>query len=143
MQYYIVYRGQQIGPMEKEQLRNYDLTPDSKVWCEGMSDWCPAYTIPELMEMMPPKSNVQEQYVSSTGKSNIAAGVLALLLGGFGIHYFYMGKTGGGFICIALTLVTCGIWEIISFIQGIMILCGTQQEFDNKYIYTDKTFPLF
>lgn len=82
-------------------------------------------------------------YYQKSDKSKVTAGILALLLGGLGIQYFYLGKVGGGFITILLTLVTCGIWEIITFIQGILMLTMSDQEFDQKFVYTDKTFPLF
>lgn len=78
-----------------------------------------------------------------SGKSRGVAGLFALLLGGLGVHYFYCGKVGGGFICILLNLVTCGIWYILVLIQGIMMMCMTQEEFERKYIYTASTFPLF
>lgn len=77
------------------------------------------------------------------GKSKVAAGLLAILLGTLGIQYFYLGKVGAGFITILLSIVTCGAWEIITLIQGILMLCMTDEEFNYKYVYTDKTFPLF
>lgn len=51
-------------------------------------------------------------------KSKVAAGVLQLFLGQFGIGRFYMGDTG---IAVAqlLTCGGCGIWSLI---DGIMIL---------------------
>lgn len=51
-EYYIVYNGQQVGPMSKEALVNYGLNPNSQVWAQGMPAWVPAYTIPELMEVI-------------------------------------------------------------------------------------------
>ena len=36
MRYYIIYNGQQHGPLEKEQLKGYNLNYDSDVWAEGM-----------------------------------------------------------------------------------------------------------
>ena len=45
-EYYIVYNGQQVGPMSKEALVNYGLNPNSQVWAQGMPAWVPAYTIP-------------------------------------------------------------------------------------------------
>ena len=68
---------------------------------------------------------------------------MAILFGWLGIQYFICGKVGGGLLTILLTLVTCGIWEIITFIQGILMLCMSDQEFYAKYVDNDKTFPLF
>jgi len=39
------------------------------------------------------------------------AGILAILLGGIGVHYFYLGKTTAGLITILLTCCTCGFWD--------------------------------
>lgn len=84
--------------------------------------------------------------LSQTRKSDskrILCGVLALLLGGFGIHYFIIGKEVAGIITIALTLFTCGVWSIVPFIQGIAILCMSDRKFEEKYVTNIDTFPLF
>jgi TM2 domain-containing membrane protein YozV len=68
----------------------------------------------------------------SEPKSKIVAGILGILLGGLGIHRFYLGYTTIGIIQLALGLgglLTCGITSIVSWIwglvEGIMILMGT------------------
>ncbi len=78
-----------------------------------------------------------------SGKSRGVAGLLAILLGTLGIHYFYIGKTGGGFICLLLSCVTCGFWGILTLIQGILMMTMNQQDFEMKYVNNNKTFPLF
>lgn len=78
-----------------------------------------------------------------SGKSRGVAGLLAILLGYLGVHYFYVGKVGGGLICILLSIITCGIWWIITLIQGIMLLTMTQEEFERKWVNSMSTFPLF
>ena len=78
-----------------------------------------------------------------SGKSRGVAGLLAILLGTLGIHYFYIGKTGGGFICLLLSFVTCGFWGILTLIQGILMMTMNQQDFEMKYVNNNKTFPLF
>ncbi len=77
------------------------------------------------------------------GKSRGVAALLAILLGGLGIHYFYLGKTGGGLICILLSVITCGAWQVITLIQGIMMLCMTNDEFEKKFVQSPSTFPIF
>lgn len=81
--------------------------------------------------------------VGPSGKSRGIAGLLAILLNGLGVHYFYSGKIAGGFICIGLSIITCGLWSIIALIQGIMLLTMTQEEYENKWINSYSTFPLF
>ena len=49
-------------------------------------------------------------------KSLVAALILCLILGGLGIHRFYVGKTGTGIIML-LTLGGLGIWSLIDLIR--------------------------
>ena len=67
----------------------------------------------------------------SSGKSRIAAGVLALFLGGIGIHKFYLGKPLLGL----LYLVFCWTFipGIIAFIEAIIYFCSSDEAFQRKY----------
>ncbi len=78
-----------------------------------------------------------------SGKSRGVAALLAIFLGALGVQYFYLGKNTGGVITILLSLVTCGAWEIITLIQGILMLCMDNRSFLQKYVYTNSSFPLF
>lgn len=142
--WYIKYNGVQIGPMTREQLLSYNPTPDTMVLREGYPQWVPLYTFPELMELISHNQSYYEGAVEPTsGKDHIGAGVMAILLGCLGAQYFYVGKVAGGFITILLCLVTCGLWDILMLVQGILMICMTQQEFDRKYVYSNSTLPLF
>ena len=59
------------------------------------------------------------------GKSKMAAGLLGLFLGAWGIHNFYLGNTGRGVAQIIVTIVTCGVGGLWGFIEGILILTGS------------------
>lgn len=170
--WYIIFNGQQTGPLSESELHNYGLSPDSMVWKSGMPDWQRASTIPELAEALAacranenspkygagasrgaqqsgqyrgqyPPCEPNGNYMQQSDKSKVVTGILALLLGGIGIQYFYLGKIGGGFLTILLSLVTCGTWELITFIQGILILCMSDQDFERKYVFSNSTMPLF
>lgn len=78
-----------------------------------------------------------------SGKSRGVAGLLAILIGGLGVHYFYLEKILGGIFCIILTCCTCGIWSVITLIQGIIMLTMKQSDFEKKYVNTSSSFPLF
>lgn len=78
-----------------------------------------------------------------SGKSRGVAALLAIFLGGFGVQYFYLGKTMGGLLTILLTIVTCFIWEIITLIQGIIMLTMDNRTFIQKYVDSPSTMPLF
>ena len=58
-------------------------------------------------------------------KSKLAAGLLQIFLGGFGIGRFYLGYTGIGIAQLLVTIFTCGIGAIWPFIDGILILSGS------------------
>jgi len=63
----------------------------------------------------------------------VAAGVCGIVIGGFGIHRFLLGDTTGGLIRIGITLVTCGLGGIIGFIEGIIYLTKSDEEFWQVY----------
>lgn len=77
------------------------------------------------------------------GKSRGVCALLAILVGGFGVHYFYLGKAGGGILTLVLSMVTCGLWTVITLIQGILMFCMTNQQFRQKYVLSQSTMPLF
>ena len=58
-------------------------------------------------------------------ESKIAAGLLGLFLGAWGVHNFYLGNTNRGILQIVLTVVTCGLASLWGFMLGIMILSGS------------------
>ncbi len=64
-------------------------------------------------------------------KSKTTAGILALFLGGFGVHKFYLGKTGSGILYILFSWT--GIPAIIAFVEGLIYLCESDAEFQAKY----------
>lgn len=51
--YYINAQGTQVGPTEASQLTSV-ITSKTLVWREGMTNWVPAGTIPELAALVPP-----------------------------------------------------------------------------------------
>jgi len=74
-------------------------------------------------------------------KSKVVAGILALFLGTFGIHKFYMGCNTAGIIMILIFFfgfILAGIPSfvivIISIIEGIKYLIASDADFDKNYI---------
>jgi len=67
------------------------------------------------------------------GKDKTTAGILGILLGGLGIHHFYLGSTVTGIIELALTIISCGIGALLGLVEGILLLTMSQEEFDAKY----------
>lgn len=66
------------------------------------------------------------------GKSQVVALILCALVGGIGIHRFYLGYTWQGVVQL-LTLGACGIWSLIDLIR---IITGDLGPKDGRY---DKT----
>ncbi|MGI6379231.1 MAG: NINE protein [Anaerolineae bacterium] len=79
-------------------------------------------------------------------KSRLTAGLLAIFLGGLGIHKFYLGYNKAGIIMLLVSIVglplTAGIaWfamGIVSLIEGIIYLTKSDDEFDAVYVQDEK-----
>lgn len=78
-------------------------------------------------------------------KEKLVAGLLAILLGGLGIHKFYLGYTGPALVylltntigwCITIFLfgVPNIILGIIALIEGIIYLTKSDEEFQRIYV---------
>ena len=87
------------------------------------------------METSKPKEDWNNSNPQTPVQQNkkIMAGVLALLVGGIGVHKFVLGYTKEGIIQIVISICTCGIGGLIPFIEGIIYLTKTDEEFYNTY----------
>lgn len=65
-------------------------------------------------------------------KSKVAAGILGILFGGFGVHNFYLGYTGKAVAQLLITVLSCFLLSLVSaiwgFIEGILILTDSINE---------------
>ena len=64
-------------------------------------------------------------------RNKIVAALLAFLLGGLGIHKFYMNQIGMGILY--LLFFWTGIPALLGFIDGIMYLSADDEKFQMKY----------
>lgn len=83
------------------------------------------------------------QTTSGDTDKKLVTGLFAIFLGCLGIQYFYLGKTTAGILSIVIALCSCGIWGVVTLIQGILMLTMTEEDFKAKYVDNDRTFPLF
>lgn len=63
----------------------------------------------------------------------VVAGILAILLGTFGVHKFYLGYQKEGIIQLVVGLVTCGFAGIFALVEGIIYLTKSDEEFMETY----------
>ncbi len=75
-------------------------------------------------------------------KDHISAALLAIFLGAFGIHKFYLGCNQTGFIMLAVSIIgsiftfglALAVISLISIIEGVIYLTKSQTEFDRIYV---------
>ena len=74
--------------------------------------------------------------------NKIAAGICGILLGSLGIHKFILGLTTPGIIMVLVTVLTCGVgglvMSIIGFIEGVIYLSKTDEDFYQTYAIEKK-----
>jgi TM2 domain-containing membrane protein YozV len=87
---------------------------------------------------------------TQTGSKNkIAAGLLAIFLGGLGIHKFYLGFTGPGLVFLLVNTIGFAVtWVmlllpnivlgVIALIEGIIYLTKSDEEFEQLYVVQKK-----
>jgi len=83
----------------------------------------------------------------SGDKNKIVAGLLALFLGVFGIHKFYLGKAKAGVIMLltfVLGFILLGVPStviaIIAFIEAIIYFLKPEDAFQREYVDGDKAW---
>jgi TM2 domain-containing membrane protein YozV len=99
------------------------------------------------------KTQAKAVYVAigatSTSKNKVAAGLLAILLGGWGIHKFYLGFTGPGLVFLLTNTIGFAVtWMllfvpnlvlgVIALVEGILYLTKTDEEFEQEYVVQKK-----
>ena len=87
-----------------------------------------------------PQQNQNYSNGNYRSEKKLAAGLLGILLGGFGANKFYLGYTNEGIIQLVLTIVTCGLASIIPLIEGIIYLTMSDEQFDNTYVRNKKAW---
>jgi TM2 domain-containing membrane protein YozV len=108
----------QPDPTGRHQYRYWD----GSNWTENVSD---DGVVATDSIQLPPPGVPAPPYAGEQLKSKVAAGVLGILLGGFGVHRFYLGFVGIGILQIVVTILTLGIGALWGFIEGILILTGS------------------
>lgn len=91
---------------------------------KAKAEICPKCGCRQLPPALPVKS-------SGEPKSKTTAALLALFLGGLGIHKFYLGQRGQGILY--LIFFWTFIPALIAFFEAIALLLKSQESFDATY----------
>lgn len=83
-----------------------------------------------------------ESNLTEASNKKLAAGLLAIFLGSFGVHKFVLGYNTAGLIMLLVTVLTCGVagfvMGVIGIIEGIIYLTKTPEEFESIYLQNSK-----
>ncbi len=110
------------------------------VVADGAPDYAPSAPPPQAPYQPPPgpyqqpAGPYQQQpphYPAAPTKDRMTAGLLALFLGGIGIHKFYLNQGGLGVLYLLFSWTF--IPGIIAFIEGIQYLTMTDQQFHQRF----------
>jgi TPR repeat protein len=94
--FFINDKGNQVGPINKEELINKGIKKDTLIWYEGITDWTAAEKLEELNflfgKIPPPLQKISKDKKPSNSLSNkkkyIAVGILTLLIAISGIYFY-------------------------------------------------------
>ncbi|MEX2683381.1 MAG: NINE protein [Candidatus Sigynarchaeota archaeon] len=110
------------------------VSPPVEVPAQASTQMAPPKVAVVTMPAAQPVDLPPNYVLNSKGKKihRITAGVLGILLGSVGAHWFYIGRPELG----VLSALTCwtGIPAIVGFIHGIIYLTSTDANFKAKYV---------
>jgi TM2 domain-containing membrane protein YozV len=152
--------GKTYGPISAEQLcqwvREGRVNGHTQVQAVGSAEWKAATTVPELTGAFgatppgapPPLNPPVSAAVADRARNKVAAGICGIILGTWGVHKFILGYNNAGFVMLGISLgllflgiLSCGItlpllaaMHIIGFIEGILYLTKSDEEFVRVYV---------
>lgn len=99
---------------------------------------------PNMGYQRPANTSYQQPYYQHyvRPKDHVAAGLLAIFLGCFGAHKFYLGYNTVGFIMLSASVLgslitlglSVGVMFVIGVIEGVIYLIHSQSEFEQMYV---------
>jgi len=118
-QYFYYHENEQFGPFVLADIRDMHLPEDMPVWYEGMAEWQPAATLPELQDLYQAPPPQQQRVVQAKGSPllkilRIALGIFCLLM--------VFGMVGSGLennpiepmpFVLAVIFLGLGLWLIL------------------------------
>ena len=79
---------------------------------------------------------MQPREAGESDRLILPAFLLAFFLGVFGVHRFYVGKTGSGIVMLVLTLTLVGaiVTAIWATVDWILLVCGAFRDGEDRRI---------
>src|SRR4051812_27762191 len=71
------------------------------------------------MQSVQPGANAMVDWKALGAEKKATAGICAILVGWLGVHKFILGYTTEGVIQLVLGVLTCGLTNILSIIEGV------------------------
>lgn len=144
--------GQPYGPVNADQVRHWlaehRANAQTLVQTGDSLEWKPLSSLPEFapdLKIAPP-TIAPPSVVAARASAKIPAGICGILLGSLGIHKFILGYTSAGLIMLLVSILapvlTCFTFgflgtfamHLIGFIEGIIYLCKSDEEFVRTYV---------
>jgi len=132
--WYYEQNGNRIGPVDEATLRGLiadrTISIDTLVWTNGMANWTPLQQtqLAAGLPVTPTPLHTAPQSYSQDAKDRVAYVLLAVFLGGIGIHNFFAGYTSRGVAQLLICLLTCGVGGIVTSIWAIIEACTVTQD---------------
>ena len=120
---------QQAGPQQFYSQQNQQQTGPQQFYSQQNQQQAPQQFFSQQFQ----SQTVQQGYYAAgidpswPIRSKVTAGLIAIFLGGFGLHKFYLGKTSMGilYLCLCWT----GLPMMIGFVEGLIYLCSSDLNF--------------
>jgi TM2 domain-containing membrane protein YozV len=136
--WYYEQNSNRIGPVDEATMRgliaNRTISIDTLVWTNGMANWTPLQQtqLAAGLPVPPPSLHHAAPVVNLNAKDRVAYVLLAVFLGGIGIHNFYAGFTNRAIIQLLVGIfggiITCGIATFGIQIWAIVEACTVEQD---------------
>lgn len=78
-----------------------------------------------------PECGVEQPSAGERNSDQIVAGILAILIGGLGVHKFYQGNMRNGvlYLCFFWTAIPA----LLGLIEGVLMLLADESEYEQKW----------
>ncbi|MCE1186699.1 MAG: TM2 domain-containing protein [Rhodocyclales bacterium] len=117
-------------PSAQETIHIPQPLPPNHVYCRGcgkpihhQAQSCPECGAPQRVS--------PQKDFNSAPKERITAALLALMLGGIGVHKFYLGQYGTGIVYVLFCWTF--IPTVVGLIEGLIYLFQSDEDFNKKY----------